>query len=107
MIRVSVPGKVILFGEHSVVYGHPAVAIAIRVRTEMDTSAAKEGRTLVNREAIALMRELHGARVGLIISCHTPEEVASFIDETVSLTTPSAPATPTEEPTGAQPKSFP
>lgn len=58
-------------------------------------------------EAIALMRELHHARVGLVISCHMPEEVASFIDETVTLSTPSTQASPTEGRPDAQPKSFP
>ena len=32
MVRVSAPGKCILFGEHAVVYGHPAVAVAIDQR---------------------------------------------------------------------------
>ncbi len=37
MVRCSAPGKIILFGEHAVVYGEPAVAIAIdkRFRCEM------------------------------------------------------------------------
>jgi ABC-type multidrug transport system ATPase subunit len=34
---------------------------------------------------IELMRELHDAGVGLIISCHTPQDVAAFVDETVQL----------------------
>ncbi len=29
MVRAFAPGKCILFGEHAVVYGHPAVAVAI------------------------------------------------------------------------------
>lgn len=36
-------------------------------------------------DAIELMQELHGAGVGLVVSCHTPEEIAAFIDETVHL----------------------
>lgn len=32
MVRASAPGKVILFGEHAVLYGEPAVAVAIDAR---------------------------------------------------------------------------
>ena len=38
--RASAPGKVILFGEHSVVYGEPAIAVALSLRTEV---TAREG----------------------------------------------------------------
>lgn len=41
-VRASAPGKVILFGEHAVVYGEPAVAIAVDLRT---TVSATPGRT--------------------------------------------------------------
>lgn len=33
MITASAPGKCILMGEHAVVYGHPAIAIAIDIRS--------------------------------------------------------------------------
>ncbi len=42
-ITASAPGKCILFGEHAVVYGHPAVAVAIdqriKVKIEIATSS--------------------------------------------------------------------
>lgn len=42
MVVASAPGKCILFGEHAVVYGEPAVAVAIdaRVRVEMEAADA-------------------------------------------------------------------
>ena len=53
MVLVSAPGKVTLFGEHAVVYGEPAIAVAIdrrvRVRAERrdDGAVRVEARDLV------------------------------------------------------------
>ena len=38
MLKVSAPGKCILLGEHAVVYGHPALAISIDMRLEVNIS---------------------------------------------------------------------
>ena len=38
MLKVSAPGKCILLGEHAVVYGHPALAVSIDMRLEVDIS---------------------------------------------------------------------
>ena len=42
MVRVSAPGKCILFGEHAVVYGHPAVAVAIDQRLTVSAELSSQ-----------------------------------------------------------------
>lgn len=42
------PGKVILFGEHAVVYGHPAVALAIDLPTTVHVTAYGGGETTLS-----------------------------------------------------------
>ena len=42
-ITASAPGKCILFGEHAVVYGHPAVAVAIDQRIKVKIENSKSG----------------------------------------------------------------
>lgn len=44
MAKASAPGKCILFGEHAVVYGHPAIALAIDQRMSVMVTPAKQWR---------------------------------------------------------------
>ena len=44
MTRGSAPGKVLLLGEHSVVYGHPALAASIPRYVTVDVERAAEPR---------------------------------------------------------------
>ncbi|MAT48476.1 MAG: mevalonate kinase [Euryarchaeota archaeon] len=41
MLKVSAPGKCILLGEHAVVYGHPALAVSINMRLNVNISKQK------------------------------------------------------------------
>mgnify|MGYP001168192365 CR=1 FL=1 len=42
MVRASAPGKCILFGEHAVLYGQPAVAVAIEQRCNVTIKDSKD-----------------------------------------------------------------
>jgi mevalonate kinase len=44
MVRTSSPGKVILFGEHAVVYGEPAIALAVTRRFKMNVVPRSGGK---------------------------------------------------------------
>ncbi len=44
MPSFSAPGKIILFGEHAVVFGEAAIAVAINLRTRAAVSGAEENR---------------------------------------------------------------
>jgi mevalonate kinase len=44
-VTASAPGKCILFGEHAVVYGEPAVAVAIEQRISVTLESVQTGET--------------------------------------------------------------
>ena len=53
MLKVSAPGKCILLGEHAVVYGHPALAVSIDMRLEINIkklSSKSEHHTIEGKE---------------------------------------------------------
>lgn len=54
MVAASAPGKLILFGEHAVVFGEPALAVAIHLRTAVE--ATPDRTTRVNGDPLSADR---------------------------------------------------
>lgn len=50
-VRASAPGKIILFGEHAVVYGEPSLSLALDRRIRIEAEEAPDG-TVVNGEPL-------------------------------------------------------
>ena len=58
-IITSAPGKCILFGEHAVVYGHPAVAVAIDQRISIKIQPSASGMWLLDGGKLNMKRNPH------------------------------------------------
>jgi len=58
-ISTSAPGKCILFGEHAVVYGHPAVAVAIDQRITIKIQPSTTGIWLLDGGKLNMARNPH------------------------------------------------
>lgn len=55
-VKVSAPGKIILSGEHAVVYGYPAILAAVDRRLSIEIEKAKGGLEIISREPIGLVK---------------------------------------------------
>jgi mevalonate kinase len=60
MTKSSAPGKIILFGEHAVVYGRPALAVPVtQVHAEVDVSESSRPGIWINAPDVNLQAELN------------------------------------------------
>nr|VZI37125.1 unnamed protein product [Spirometra erinaceieuropaei] len=83
-LHISAPGKVILFGEHAVVYGHPAIAASIDLRVRLSVSAdlSDDGNTMyrvdlpdLNSPPVCLSTDcIRDVRSSLVTNFNKPQE---------------------------------
>ena len=79
MVVASAPGKCILFGEHAVVYGQPAVAIAIDQRVQIEIQPTGKPGDVWKLDGMKFMPEKHPHLEGLRARIwHLSEETPSL-----------------------------
>ena len=80
MTTVRAPGKVILFGEHSVVYGRPAIAVPVtQVRARATVEDAQQGQGILIRATDLHLEHRYGTAI-------KPDHPAYALDTTVRYT---------------------
>ncbi len=57
MVKVSAPGNVFFLGEHSIVYGRPAVVAAVNFRTHATIKKRSDNKIVVNSDGYGLLEE--------------------------------------------------
>lgn len=90
MVRASAPGKCILFGEHAVVYGEPAVAVAIDQRVTISMKTHQKPGATWKLEGLPFIAEKHPHLEGLRKRLWHLSDQTPSLDITINSELPSA-----------------
>lgn len=94
-MRSSAPGKAILFGEHAVVYGRPALAVPVRqVHVDVEVSASNRPGCWIDAPDIQLNAELNslpdGHPVAVVVRNLMPRAREDWLSISIKSTIPVA-----------------
>lgn len=81
-VTASAPGKAILFGEHAVVYGKPAIAMAINKRAYVDVSEGVNNKINVNIKDLGISGHIDFDK-GIITSDSPKKGILNYILESI------------------------
>jgi len=79
-IKVSAPGKLMLFGEHAVVYGRPCIVTAVDQRVYVEASFNGKDEVVVNAPQLGIRN--YKKKVGQLCNHEMPQQV-SFVEAVV------------------------
>ena len=80
LIKISAPGKLMLFGEHAVVYGKPCIVTAVDQRVYVEASFNGKDELVVNAPQLGIRN--YKKKVGQLCNHEMPKQV-SFVEAVV------------------------